>query len=120
MGGRGRCLDNVFIERVCRSLKYEAVYLHDIADGFAAERVVGDWMRFCNGVRPHSSLNGRTPVEAYRFGVPLAKAAGPALLLGGIAPVENAGRHPSRRGLTRPRPPETLTFEGIDNERNTP
>ena len=78
MGGRGRCLDNVFIERVCRSLKYEAVYLHDIADGFAAERVVGDWMRFCNGVRPHSSLNGRTPVEAYRFGVPLAKAAGPA------------------------------------------
>ena len=74
MDGRGRCLDNVFIERLWRSLKYEAVYLRDIADGFEAERVVGDWMRFYNGVRPHSSLDGRTPAEAYRP-APLAKAA---------------------------------------------
>ena len=41
MDGRGRCLDNVFIERLWRSLKYEAVYLHELADGFAAERVIG-------------------------------------------------------------------------------
>ena len=39
--GRGRCLDNVFIERLWRSLKYEAVYLHELTDGFAAERVIG-------------------------------------------------------------------------------
>ena len=63
----------MFIERLWRSLKYEAVSFHDIADGFAAQRVVGDWMRFYNGVRPNSSLNGRTSVEAYRLGVPLAK-----------------------------------------------
>ena len=37
MDGRGRCLDNVFIERLWRSLKYEAVYLHELADGFEAE-----------------------------------------------------------------------------------
>ena len=40
MDGRGRCLDNVFIERLWRSLKYEAVYLHEMTDGFAAERVI--------------------------------------------------------------------------------
>ena len=40
MDGRGRCLDNVFIERLWRSLKYEAVYLHELADGFVAEQVI--------------------------------------------------------------------------------
>ena len=65
MDGRGRCMDNVFIERLWRSLKYEAVYLHDLADGFEAERVIARWMRFYNGSRPHFSLGGRTPAEAY-------------------------------------------------------
>ena len=40
MDGRGRCLDNIFIERLWRSLKYEAVYLHELSDGFAAQRVI--------------------------------------------------------------------------------
>ena len=38
MDGSGRCMDNVSIERLWRSLKYEAVYLHELTDGFAAER----------------------------------------------------------------------------------
>ena len=46
MDGRGRCLDNAFIERLWRSLKYEAVYLHELADGFAAQRVIDDWMEY--------------------------------------------------------------------------
>ena len=46
MDGRGRYLDNIFIERLWRSLKYEAVYLQDIADGFAAQRVIDQWMNF--------------------------------------------------------------------------
>ena len=54
MDGRGRCLDNVFIERLWRSLKYEAVYLHELTDGFEAERVIGAWMTFYSDVRPHS------------------------------------------------------------------
>ena len=68
MDGRGRCLDNVFIERLWRSLKYEAVYLHDLEDGFEAQRVIGEWMEFYNEQRPHSALAGRTPEEAYRDG----------------------------------------------------
>ena len=66
MDGRGRFLDNVFIERLWRSLKYEAVYLHELADGFVAQRVIDEWIEFYNEVRPHSALGGRTPAEAYR------------------------------------------------------
>ena len=70
MDGRGRCLDNAFIERLWRSLKYEAVYLRELADGFAAQRVIDEWIDYYNEVRPHSALGGRTPGEAYRDGGP--------------------------------------------------
>ena len=66
MDGRGRCLDNVFIERLWRSLKYEAVYLHELADGVAARKVIQEWMAYYNAARPHSALDGLTPVEVYR------------------------------------------------------
>ena len=65
MDGRGRCMDNIFIERLWRSLKYEAIYLHELTDGFVAERVIGEWIDFYNTERPHSSFDGRTPAEAY-------------------------------------------------------
>ena len=65
MDGRGRYMDNIFIERLWRSLKYEAVYLHELTDGFKAERVIGEWIGFYNTERPHSSLGGQTPAEAY-------------------------------------------------------
>ncbi len=71
MDGRGRCMDNIFIERLWRSLKYEAVYLHEIADGFTARRVIGEWIGFYNTIRPHSALGGRTPAEACRDGLPV-------------------------------------------------
>ena len=67
-GGRGRFLDNIFIERLWRSLKYEAVYLHELRDGVEAGRLIGTWIDFYNEVRPHSSLGGRTPGETYRNG----------------------------------------------------
>ena len=51
-----------------RSLKYEAVYLHELRDGLDAERIIGSWIDFYNEVRPHSSLGRRTPGEAYRNG----------------------------------------------------
>ena len=66
MDGRGRFLDNIFIERLWRLLKYEAVYLYELRDGVEAERIIGSWIDFYNEVRPHSSLGGRTPGEAYR------------------------------------------------------
>ena len=71
MDGRGRCMDNIFIERLWRSLKYEAVYLHELTDGFKAERVIGEWIGFYNTERPHSSLADQTPAEAYGIGQPM-------------------------------------------------
>ena len=53
MDGRGRFLDNIFIERLWRSLKYEAVYLHELRDGVEAGRLIGSWIDFYNEVRPH-------------------------------------------------------------------
>ena len=65
MDGRGRYLDNIFIERLWRSLKQEAIYLSELQDGFQAQRVIQDWIDFYNTERPHSALEYRTPVEAY-------------------------------------------------------
>ena len=59
MDGRGQCMDNIFIERLLRSLKYEAVYLHELTDDFVAERVIGEWFNFYNTERPHSSFDGK-------------------------------------------------------------
>jgi putative transposase len=66
MDGRGRYMDNIFIERLWRSLKYEAVYLHELTDGFKADRVIGEWIDFYNTERPHSVHDDQTPAEAYR------------------------------------------------------
>ena len=71
MDGRGRCMDNIFIERLWRSLKYEAVYLVEMTDGFHAERVIGDWIAFYNTERPHSTFGGRTPDEVYAANRPV-------------------------------------------------
>jgi len=75
MDGRGRYLDNIFIERLWRSLKHEAVYLHELTDGFVAERVIREWITFYNTDRPHTALEKRTPDEAYFDGIEMLKAA---------------------------------------------
>ncbi len=61
-------MDNIFIERLWRPLKYEAVYPHELTDGFKADRAIREWIGFYNTVRPHSALAGRTPAEAYGAG----------------------------------------------------
>lgn len=61
MDGRRRCVDNVFIERLWRSLKYEEVYLHAYDNGSEARCGIGRWIDFYNRVRPHSSLEGLSP-----------------------------------------------------------
>ena len=58
-------MDNIFIERLWRSFKYEAIYLHAIADCLTARRLIRDWVAFSNSERPHAALGGRTPAEAY-------------------------------------------------------
>ena len=68
MDGRGRCLDNVFVERLWRTVKYEEVYLKDYQDEGEAERSLRSYFRFYAEERPHSSLGNRTPAQAYRTG----------------------------------------------------
>jgi putative transposase len=65
MDGRGRWMDNVFIERLWRSLKYECVYLHAFETGSELRAGLTWWIGYYNSRRPHSGLNGRTPDEAY-------------------------------------------------------
>ncbi|MCZ8108492.1 MAG: IS3 family transposase [Burkholderiales bacterium] len=62
MDGKGRCLDNIFIERLWRSLKYECVYLHAWETGSQAKAGVGRWIAFYNHQRPHAAHGRRLPV----------------------------------------------------------
>lgn len=75
MDGRGRYLDNIFIERLWRSLKQEAVYLHELQNGFQAKRVIDEWIGFYNADRPHTALDKRTPDDAYFEPIQMTQAA---------------------------------------------
>lgn len=65
MDGRGRWMDNVFIERLWRSMKYECVYLHAFETGTELRHGLARWIAYYNTLRPHSGLAGQTPDEAY-------------------------------------------------------
>jgi len=66
MDGRGRAIDNVFVERLWRSLKYEEVYLREYVDGWEAEASLRAYFRFYSHERVHQALGYRTPAEVYR------------------------------------------------------
>jgi putative transposase len=68
MDGRGRYLDNIFIERLWRSLKHENVYLMGYADGREARAGIGRWIAFYNDTRPHQALAYRAPMAVWRAG----------------------------------------------------
>jgi putative transposase len=65
MDGKGRFLDNIFVEKLWRSLKYECVHLHARETGSEARAGVRKWIAFCNHKRPHSSLGGHPPAVVY-------------------------------------------------------
>lgn len=83
MDGRGRWMDNVFIERLWRSMKYECVYLHAFETGSELRVGLTRWISYYNADRPHSGLAGQTPDEAYGANEmqPLAGLAPPAKTL---------------------------------------
>src|SRR5512133_366052 len=68
MDGRGRWMDNVFIERLWRSLKHEDIYLKGYADGREARAGIGEWMNFYNERRLHQALGYRAPMVEWRQG----------------------------------------------------
>ena len=75
MDGRGRWMDNVFIERLWRSVKYDEVYLKAYENGTQARQGLGDYFVFYNSRRRHQSLSRRTPDEVYHHTQPLPQAA---------------------------------------------
>jgi len=74
MDGKGRCLDNVFVERLWRSLKYEEVYERPYSNVHQAWAGISRWLHFYNHRRPHQALGYSTPMEVYRTGQ-VARAA---------------------------------------------
>ena len=69
MDGRGRFMDNIFIERLWRSIKYEEVHLKAYADGREARAGIGYWIDFYNHRRPHQAMDNQRPMAVWREGV---------------------------------------------------
>ena len=65
MDGKGRYADNIFVERLWRTVKYEEVYLKAYASASEARRELGSCFRFYNDQRPHQALGYRTPAEVF-------------------------------------------------------
>ena len=66
MDGRGRCMDNVFVERLWRSIKYEEVYLKAYQNGTEARKGIGAYLAFYNQERPHQALGYRSPGQVFQ------------------------------------------------------
>jgi putative transposase len=66
MDGKGRCMDNVFVERLWRSVKYEEVYLKAYQNGSEARRGIGAYLAFYNQERPHQALGYQTPGQVFQ------------------------------------------------------
>jgi putative transposase len=98
MDGRGRWMDNVFIERLWRSLKYEDVYLKGYADGREAKAGIASWITFYNHRRPHQALANRTPMAIWRDGITGGLGEGAVDM---TLRLDNAGALP-----TSPQPPQ--------------
>ena len=65
MDGKGRAIDNIYIERFWRSIKYENIYLHAYENGLTLYKAVNEYMKFYNTKRPHQNLNYKTPIQMY-------------------------------------------------------
>jgi putative transposase len=84
--GKKRCYDNILVERLWRTVKYEEVYLRGYSDGWEAEISLARFLwRYCH-VRPHSSLGGRTPHEVYTETEPCSSR--PRLTMSGAGTVQ--------------------------------
>jgi putative transposase len=81
MDGRGRFVDNIFTERLWRTIKYEQVYLHEYSTPREARQSLGNYIEFYNHDRPHQALDYQTPAAVYRGLAPIATTQGGNLTL---------------------------------------
>jgi putative transposase len=88
MDGKGRCMDNIFVERLWRSLKYEEVYLNAYATVAEAKIGIGSWLNFYNQERQHQNLGYRTPRQIYEEGLWICGRS--ALPTGSASPASRA------------------------------
>ena len=75
MDGKGRWMDNVMIERLWRSVKWECLYLREVETGSQKHKILRDWFQFYSMQRPHTAFDGRRPMEVYCERNPTSKAA---------------------------------------------
>jgi putative transposase len=133
MDGKGRCMDNIFVERLWRSLKYEEVYLNAYATVAEAKAGIGAWLDFYNEERQHQSLDYRTPRQIYEEGLwicgrsasptgcasPVSRASsesGEMLAFAHIPTVANNGFNIDEVNSRRVEPAVALTATGADIE----
>ena len=93
MDGRGRFMDNIFIERLWRSIKYEEVHLKAYADGREARIGIGQWMELYNHRRPHQALSNQRPMNVWRDG--LQRHEGPTEAVDMTLRLDNANALPT-------------------------
>ena len=112
MDGKGRCMDNIFVERLWRSLKYEEVYLHAYATVAEARTGIGAWLDFYNTGRQHQSLGYRTPRQIYEEG--LWTSGRSALPTGCASPASRASSESREMLAFAHIPTGTTTNNGFD------
>ena len=103
MDGKGRCMDNIFVERLWRSVKYEEVYLKAYQNGPEAKAGIGAYLRLYNQERPHQALDYQTPRQVFEAGRLLAE------VVAGKKPT--TGQEPERRCLPNQ---EVVSWSWID------
>ena len=112
MDGKGRCMDNIFVERLWRSLKYEEVYLNAYASVAEAKAGIGAWLGFYNEERQHQSLGYRTPRQIYDEGLWICgRSASPT---GCASPASRASSESGEMLAFAHIPTDTAANEGFD------
>ena len=112
MDGKGRCMDNIFVERLWRSLKYEEVYLNAYATVAEAKAGIGRWLDFYNAERQHQSLGYRTPRQIYQQGLWICGRS--ALPTGCASPASRANSESKEMLAFAHIPTGTTTKNGFD------
>jgi putative transposase len=112
MDGKGRCMDNIFVERLWRSLKYEEVYLHAYASVAEANAGIGGWLKFYNTERQHQSLGYRTPRQIYQEGLWICGRS--AMPTGSASPASRASSEAGEMLAFAHIPTGTTTNHGFD------